>query len=224
MSINSIIQGYSYSPVTELFELGNYDPANSTTVFRFCKLGDVNWQGNSYNALPCETEGFEFNAGGTLPRPKIRISNVGNVVSNLIYNYNNLIGAKLTRKRTLEQFLDGQPQADPSAYFPDDIWYVERKTLETTFGDKPVIEWELSSILDLEGKTFPGRIISQSICLWRYRSSECNYAGGAVADANDNATNNLAQDVCGKRVASCKLRFGANATLPFGGFPGAHRY
>lgn len=29
-----------------------------------------------------------------------------------------------------------------------------------------------------------------------------------------------AQDVCGKRLTSCRKRFGANAELPFGGFPG----
>jgi phage-related protein len=27
--------------------------------------------------------------------------------------------------------------------------------------------------------------------------------------------------VCGKRVESCKLRFGATAELPFGSYPGA---
>ena len=27
------------------------------------------------------------------------------------------------------------------------------------------------------------------------------------------------KDVCGKRIASCKARFGANAELPFGSFP-----
>jgi len=31
----------------------------------------------------------------------------------------------------------------------------------------------------------------------------------------------LAQDVCGKRVSSCEVRFGTNAELPFGGFPAA---
>src|SRR6185436_7754424 len=29
------------------------------------------------------------------------------------------------------------------------------------------------------------------------------------------------QEKCGKRLSSCKLRFGENAELPFGGFPGA---
>jgi phage-related protein len=30
-----------------------------------------------------------------------------------------------------------------------------------------------------------------------------------------------AQDACGKRLVSCQKRFGANAELPFGGFPAA---
>jgi len=41
-----------------------------------------------------------------------------------------------------------------------------------------------------------------------------------VAKANDTPTNNINEDVCGKRVSSCQLRF-ANTSLPFGGFPGA---
>jgi phage-related protein len=35
---------------------------------------------------------------------------------------------------------------------------------------------------------------------------------------------NASQDVCGKRVDSCKLRFGQNAELPFGGYPGIGTY
>jgi hypothetical protein len=33
-------------------------------------------------------------------------------------------------------------------------------------------------------------------------------------------TVNAANDVCGKRLSSCRKRFGQNAELPFGGFPG----
>ena len=54
-----------------------------------------------------------------------------------------------------------------------------------------------------------------------HRSSECSYTGTDYYDVNGNTVSTLAQDVCGKRVASCKLRFGENAELPFGSFPGA---
>ena len=35
-----------------------------------------------------------------------------------------------------------------------------------------------------------------------------------------NGTGSQLQDVCGKRLSSCKARFGENAELPFGSFPG----
>jgi lambda family phage minor tail protein L len=68
----------------------------------------------------------------------------------------------------------------------------------------------------------PRRIITQNYCQWKYRSSECGYTGGAVAKVDDTPTSNLNEDVCGKRVSSCQLRF-VNQSLPFGGFPGAIR-
>jgi len=59
----------------------------------------------------------------------------------------------------------------------------------------------------------------QNICPWRYRSSECGYTGTAYFNANDQSVTTLEQDVCGKRLSSCKLRFGEFAELPYGGFP-----
>ena len=42
-------------------------------------------------------------------------------------------------------------------------------------------------------------------------------------DKNNNSVSSLADDVCGKRLTSCKARFGENAQLPFGAFPTAGR-
>jgi lambda family phage minor tail protein L len=39
-------------------------------------------------------------------------------------------------------------------------------------------------------------------------------------DENDNGVSNPASDVCGKRLSSCKARFGTNSVLNFGSFPG----
>lgn len=220
MTIPPDIHSVALSPIVEMFELSGYDRTNSNAIFRFCNIpGGVTWQGRFYQVIPVETEGFEFQTSGALPRPSIRVSNVGGMISSLINNYNDLIGAKLTRKRTLAKYLDGQPQADRNAAFPDDIWYVEQKTLE----NDTVVSWELSSSLDLEGLQLPRRIVVANTCLWFYRGSSCGYTGGAVAKIDDTPTSNLAEDVCGKRIASCKLRFGENAVLPYGGFPSCSR-
>jgi len=39
-------------------------------------------------------------------------------------------------------------------------------------------------------------------------------------DTNDQPTTIIASDVCGKRLSSCRARFGFGE-LPFGGFPAA---
>jgi len=171
-----------------------------------------------------QASGFEFSGGGTLPQPKIQVANVTGLIGALCRELDDLVGAKLTRKRTFVKYLDAvnfsggvNPTADPNAAFPDDVWFINRKSVET----REVVEFELSAAFDVQGVKLPRRQIIANICPWQYRSAECGYAGGAVADVNDTATGVLANDVCGKRLASCRLRFGAFAPLPFGGFPGA---
>jgi lambda family phage minor tail protein L len=70
----------------------------------------------------------------------------------------------------------------------------------------------------------PKRQCIANICQWVYRSTECGYTGSSYWDANDNVVGTLAADVCGKRLSSCKLRFGATSELPYGSFPGIGAY
>jgi lambda family phage minor tail protein L len=73
----------------------------------------------------------------------------------------------------------------------------------------------------VQGVKLPRRQIIQNICPWKYRGAECGYAGSNYWNSNDQSVATLAQDVCGKRISSCELRFGTNQELPFGGFPAA---
>ncbi|MBA0284475.1 phage minor tail protein L [Stenotrophomonas maltophilia] len=111
------------------------------------------------------------------------------------------------------------PTADPNEHFLDEIWFIERKVSET----KEVVEFELTTAIDLNGEQLPGRQIISGVCGWLirggYRGPFCGYTGPAVADANDVPTTDPARDQCGGRVGSCKLRFGADKPLPYGGFP-----
>jgi len=54
-----------------------------------------------------------------------------------------------------------------------------------------------------------------------YQPIGASYTNPNYFDANDAAVGTLAQDVCGKRLSSCKARFGTNNPLPFGSFPAA---
>jgi lambda family phage minor tail protein L len=152
------------------------------------------------------------------------VANVTGTITALVLTYQDLIGAKITRKRTLAKYLDAQnfpgalnATADPSAEFADDMYYVDRKSRET----RDVVEFELAASFDLEGVSLPRRQIVQNVCPWRYRASECSYTGSSYFDANDQSVSSSAQDICGKRLSSCQARFGQSAELPFGGFPAA---
>ena len=183
---------------------------------------DLIWQGNTYAAFPVEAEGFEVSTKGVLPKPTLRVANIDGSIGSLNRAYKDLVGAKVTRKRTLTKYLDasnfiaGNPLADPNEAFPDDVFYVNRKVSE----NRVFVEYELVSVMDVEEVKLPRRQVIQNICTWKYRSPECSYAGTNYFDANDNPVSNLEEDVCSKKLSGCKARFPEPLSLPYGGFPG----
>jgi len=199
-------------------------PAGSAeqSIYRFCNWSQVNgtdvvYDGNTYVALPLQASGFELNTSGQLERPSITFANVGLAITGLTNTYEDLVGATVQRIRTLTTYLDGEPNADPDAYWGPDEWVVEQKTNET----KLSVTFQLAVPFDLEGRSLPGRRLLREQCQWIYRDNiGCHYSGASYWDANDNVVGSLALDVCGKRLESCRLRFGAGSRLPFGGFPG----
>lgn len=204
--------------IAVLLPIGSADQA----IYRFCNWSQVNgadvvYQGNTYTALPLDASGFERNTSGQLERPSITFANVGLGITALTNTYDDLVGASVSRIRTLTTYLDGQPGADPNAYWGPDEWIVEQKTNET----KLTVTFQLAVAFDLEGRTLPARRMLREQCQWTYRSNiGCNYNGSSYWDVNDNAVGSISQDACGKRLTSCKKRFGENGPLPFGGFPG----
>ena len=218
------------SAIIELFELHLDNTLHgSTDVYRFHAGanadvdGNVVFNGNTYTRIPVKADGFEFTNTGTLPRPTLTISNLDGTMTTLLLLVNattagnDLGGAEVRRIRTLKKFLDGESTADPNAKFPDERWYVDRKANES----RDSVTFELASKFDLAGQKLPKRQIVANVCQWVYRSSECSYTGSNYFDVNGNSVPSLSEDVCGKRVGSCKLRFGNTAQLPFGSFPGA---
>ena len=218
------------SAIIELFELHLDNSLHgSSDVYRWHNgvnanvTGNITWNGNSYTRLPIQAEGFDYTNTGTLPRPTLTVANLDGTITTLLLLVNattagnDLGGATVKRIRTLKKYLDGEAAADPHAKFPDEIWYVDRKANES----RDSVSFELASKFDLPGVMLPKRQIIANICQWKYRSTECGYTGSNYWDANDNAVATLAQDQCGKRLGSCKLRFGETAELPFGSFPSA---
>jgi lambda family phage minor tail protein L len=226
-AIKSELQKLAPSAIIELFQLDLTIFGDQVYYFHAGTNGlrqTLTWQGQEYAPFPIQASGFELSTGGQLPRPTLVVSNVLGIVTALVLTYRDLLGAKVTRKRTMQKYLDAvnfdggvNPTADPTAEFPDDVFFIEAKKNETP----ELIEFELSSSFDVQNVQLPKRQIIQNICPWRYRGPECGYTGTDYFNSNDQPVGTLQQDVCGKRLTSCKLRFGQFEELPYGGFPAA---
>jgi lambda family phage minor tail protein L len=229
----SDLQSIAPSAIIELFQLElnvAQHGVNETYYFHAGVNADDNsdivWDGQEYIRYPIEAIDFAYNGTGQLPRPKMRVSNIfGTITAILLSLPDGLLGAKVTRIRTLARYIDGvnfpggtNPLGtpDPTAEFPREIYYIDRKASE----NRDVVEFELAAVFDLAGIRAPKRQCIANICQWVYRSAECSYTGSSYFDENDNPAGSLAADVCGKRLSSCKKRFGDFGILPFGSFPG----
>jgi len=115
----SALQEINPGSIIELFTIElNTALHGSNTIYRFHNGanmnadGEVVWAGNSYLRFPIECSGFEFGSTGTLPRPRISISNIFGTITAIMQDINtttvgnDLNGAKFTRIRTLARFLD----------------------------------------------------------------------------------------------------------------------
>jgi lambda family phage minor tail protein L len=216
----SDLQSIAPSAVIELFQLelnAAQHGVNETYYFHAgvnaTNSGDIIWNGQAYLAFPIEATEFEYTGTGSLPRPKLRISNIYGTITGIILTLpNGLEGAKVTRIRTLARYIDGvnfpggtNPLGtpDPTAEFPREIYYIDRKASE----NRDLIEFELAAAFDLVGVRAPKRQCVSNVCQWTYRGAECGYAGNAYFNFNDVPVAAIGQDVCGKRLRSCELRF-----------------
>lgn len=186
------------------------------------------WHGASYQPFPIEAEGFEVSSEGALPTPIIRISNVSRFFSALVPKVGDFVGAKIRRTRTLIEHTDNGINPDPTAHFPIDDYVVNRMVKNNAI----MIEWELASAMDQEGRKIPGRQCFRDTCTYVYRqwnsktatfdyhtANACPYTAGTYFTKNDVSTAAPNLDQCSHQVSGCVARFG-NSELPFRGFPG----
>ncbi len=161
-----------------------HDGSNGTDRIRWYSLLDDNDFGSTsaskyglqyYEAFPVESEGWEIRGSGTLPRPTVRFANINQYWSANLATFDDLVGAKVIRRRTLAKYLyGGSASANPPVEFNRDVFYIERKTSETS----TMVEFELSSAFDVQGVKLPRRSIIAARCPWKYKDTEqggCNW-------------------------------------------------
>lgn len=183
------------------------------------------WQGETYTAYPCQIEGIEADSSGQPVEPTLSASNIDGVLSSLCLFFDDLVQAKVTIRQTLSHYLDaanfigGNPDADPNEEFVE-TWYIDSKTQE----DNVTITWKLSNPADVSNQIIPARLITAS-CEWclrgEYRGPDCNYQG-PMYDINDQLTDDPSEDRCAGVLNSCKVRFGEENELSFGGWPASN--
>lgn len=180
----------------------------------------------TYEPWPIKASGFDKTGQERCHVKNSGIELAGTVSAEVQAN-DDLVGCRIIRKMTLARFLDavnfkdGNPTADPNQHFPDEMWFIEQKTLET----HQVVEFELSSVFDLMGVQLPYRQIIKNTCPWKYRGPECGYTG-PYFDKNNQQTSMSGADYCTKRYDACNARrnYFADGVIHFGGFIGATRY
>ncbi len=108
-AITSEIQKLEPSAIIELFELDATAFGGDLLRFHAGTNGlrqNLVWQGNTYTAFPVQASGFDLSGNGQLPRPKLQVANITGAITLLVLTYDDLLGAKVTRKRTLAKYLD----------------------------------------------------------------------------------------------------------------------
>jgi lambda family phage minor tail protein L len=181
-----------------------------------------------YTPIPIDITGFQRTGDGSLPKPKMKVGNVARTLVEYLLINDDLISSIVTRVRTYRRNLDDGLEPDPTSMIqPIDIFLIDRKSRQ----DSVAIEFELTPAIDQDGRQLPARRMIRDTCLWRYRQwdgskfvydrVECPYTGTHYFDEKGGPVPTAAGDRCGKRLRDCRLRFGVNATLPYGGFPGA---
>tara|TARA_B100000427_G_scaffold16370_1_gene12752 strand:- start:5336 stop:5962 length:627 start_codon:yes stop_codon:yes gene_type:complete len=188
----SELQKINPSNIVELFQLQldtTIHGANTTYYFHNGvsenNNGNLIFDSVEYTRMPIEASGFEFN-GKQLPRPKLRISNIlGTFTTILLTLPQGLEGAKVTRIRTLERYIDHINfdigdilLEDDSELLQENDSLVSQESSDNPHGtpdptatfpdevyfidrksteNRDIIEFELAASFDLQGVRLPKR-------------------------------------------------------------------
>ena len=205
---NAELQGLQGDAIIDLYIL-DLTALGATGNNRFVRF--VNWTvadgrpvayaSQQYTAIPMKAGGFNIQTDGVPPNPTITVSNIGLEFTGLVNVWDDLIGARLTRRRVLARHLDSGTNPDGNAHWPDEVWFIQQKEAE----QKLMVTFKLSTAFDLDGVFLPRRRALRYTCPWVYRGEGCGYTGPPVANANDEplttSATPLLQDIIDTRAA-----------------------
>lgn len=156
------------------------------TVFRFhnhktaagAAIGFGAW--GSFTPFPIDADGFDRSTKGTLPTPRLKVSNIGGVLFAVLRVTGDLSGALFTRLVVKEKYTDGGSSPDDTQIVSKEVWELDHKANQ----DEHELEFVLRAILDVEDYMLPGRQIIADSCSSRviYRGPDCGHTGPPITD------------------------------------------
>ena len=137
----------------------------------------------TYTAIPMILDGVEISSTGAPNRPSLTIANVTSDLKTAvgITDYDELSGATLVRRQTLEKYLVGGSDPDQSNP-PIELNTVKYKIDRVSSLTNITATFELSVVYDLEGIQLPRRVVVGKFCSWMYQGHELKNSGGCVWD------------------------------------------
>lgn len=141
-------------------------------------LKPVIWQGNRYDPYPVQVTGLSMTAQGASARPKMTFANIDGLLTAINNDYDDALGAIVTRRQVMEQYLDavnfpdGNNQADPSREAVQKFVIEQRENSDSDF-----VTYVLALPTETDNAQIPARVIQADICPWRYRGQDCGYDG-----------------------------------------------
>lgn len=227
-----LLQDFNAGRIVTLYTL-DATSIDGTTLFHFTDSTSTDgnaivFDGVVYVPIPIEVSGFEKDSNAAPPRPKMKVGNAAGTLSALLQEFGDLVGARLTRIKTFERFLDAGEEPDPDQTFGTEIYHISRKTEQ----NKVYVEFELATPMDQQNVRLPGRKQFRRHCSRVYRKfnaaanefdythATCPYVGETSFDQNGVVTS-PENDVCAHHADACDLRF--PGALPMHAFPGMNR-
>ena len=228
-AIEDVVQDFSPGNRIELFDVdlsALVIDGDAAMVLHVTPNADsdyqVYWNNVYYVPVPMSASGFDLGSDGKPPQPTITVGNVAGVLNPFIWPTQDMLGATVTRTLTLARYIWGHPDQDYSKFMRRDVYVVEQKVRQGPEG----VEFRLVAGFDQDGRRAPARQVFADVCLYRYRTwngssfdaGTCPYTDTNYWTRRDISTT-AANDRCGKRLNSCKLRFPTDP-LPTLAFPG----
>ena len=170
-----------------------YDYDGSTDLFFTNYDTNITFDSQEYVKFPITHEFISENTTGQIDSVKLTLGNVSRLIQAHLEE-NDFRGVKVVIMQVFADLLD-----DADAYIKH-IYYVD-----SYIADQQSVEFTLTSKFDVLEVELPARKYSRNHCGWKFKSTECGYAGG--------------ESECNKTLTRCRVlanneRFGAFPSVP----------